>query len=199
MKPYLSLPQVPSLNSLDQLVREATLQGLAYSSAKKYAYAQRSYAVFCSSLGVNPLPCSKNTVLRFVVWLKDYKKKLSSSAIHSHLAAPRNLHIIDNFSLEIFSDPQLGLVKRSACKRDKPRDSRVPVGYTALSSLFNATPAPYIYDDLLFLTAALLIYSGFLRVSEAVGKPFYPNQAGLRLRHLSVVDGALKLTLEESV
>ena len=167
------------------------------STAKKYAYAQATFAGFCSALGTKPVPCSRATILRYLVWLK-CQKGLGGDAINGHVSAIRHLHLINGAEFEAIEDPRFPLAKRAVCKRDKPADDRIPIGYGALSLMFLGDVKSTAYDDLLFFTGALMAYCGFLRVSELCGKGGTQDAPGIRLRHLNLVDGTLRIAIEHS-
>jgi site-specific recombinase XerC len=182
---------------LDALAEEAVLQGVAPSTARKYAYTQRGFVDFCRSLGMDPVPCSKQAALRYMMWLKNYKR-LGADTIRGHFAAIRHLHAINGESFQVFEDPRLGLAKKASCRRSQVKDRRIPVRYATLASLYAAASTGTSYEDLLFLTAALVMYTGFFRISEVCGKTGTPSRAGIRMKHLSVADGSLVVLLEQS-
>ena len=136
------------------------LQGISASTAKAYTGAQETYTGFCSALQVATLPCSTNTLLRYIAWLKS-SKNLAPSTIRVHLAAVRHLHAINGFSMDPVSDSRVALARAAATRRTHLKDKRDPLSYDDLKAVFHSISNPSFGDEM-FLAAALLGFCGML-------------------------------------
>ena len=179
------------------MVKKEILNGLARSSAAKYAYAQRTFASFCSHLGAHPVPCTAGTLARYVVWLKHHKA-LGPDAIRGHVAAVRHLHTVNGHILRADGDPRVAMVKRGACKRTGPRDSRLPVTYRILARMVGKPPDWSDFDHRLFLAGAMVAYAGFFRISELCFAKGSKEFKGIRLEDVKPEGDMLCLTLRTS-
>ena len=89
------------INNLDKAVNFYFQQGLATSTQKAYASAQKRYSDFCTLHHLQLLPASEQQVCKFVCYLAE--TKLSHSSIKVYLSALRQLHIANDFA-----DPRIG-------------------------------------------------------------------------------------------
>ena len=179
---------------MERLIKDLLLGSLAPSTAKKYCASQSLFANFCRSLNVVPVPCAKGTLLKFIVWLRHHRK-VGPEALRGYLSAIRHLHIINGVEFAATDDPRVKVVKKAANKREKGKDSRRPITFEILDRFHGYIVRDFSYSNLLFLTASVVGYCGFLRVSEICAVAGASRPSGIRLVDLGFTEGSLVLSI----
>jgi integrase len=133
--------------------------------------------------------------VKYTAWLRTHKG-LGPDAVRSHLAAVRNLHILNGTAFDAGLDPRVQAVRGAANKRSATKERRLPITWEMVRTLHEGLTKESGFKARMFAAALVMGYMGFLRISELCGKK--GDRAGLRWGTLSVVDGSLSARLETS-
>lgn len=167
--------------------REFLLQGLAPSTRRSYASAQRKFVEFCHQLGQvhasgSPCPADEWTLCLFVSYLAE---SIHHTSIKVYLSAVRALHIEQGFPDPLVACPRLQRVVRGI-KRSQGSSNRerLPVTDSVMLTIHKSLLLSDA-DHCMFWAACNLGYFGFLRSSEFT----VPNLASYSpAHHLGVED-----------
>ena len=87
------------------------LAGIRKSTAKSYTSVQKSYIDFCRSVGLAAVPTREDTILLYISHL--HKNGIGYGSLKVHLAAIRNINIINGYDPPNSSDPRLKLAMKA--------------------------------------------------------------------------------------
>ena len=144
--------------------------GLAPSTHKVYASAQKRYLEFCSLHKLHPLPAAEQQVCQFVSYLAN--NNLCHSSIKTYLSSLRQLHIANSFP-----DPKIGDmpkleqvlrgIKREQARKNPKRPQRLPITPEILRKIRWVWEKDEQNHDMIMLWAAVcLCFFGFMRSGE---------------------------------
>ena len=85
-------------------MQKLLFKGLSVETKDKYANIQQAFVDFCGTLGAQAVPCSSNTLSLYLTSLKGHGFK--PPTIRVHLAAIKNLHIVNDRSLTVVESPK---------------------------------------------------------------------------------------------
>lgn len=176
--------------SLEQQCLTILTQGLAPSTRKSYASAQRKFITFCYQLGKlhpsgSPCPTDEWTLCLFASFLAN---SIHYSSIKVYLSAVRALHIDQGFPDPLQSCLRLQRVVR-VIKRSQgsPSSNRLPITDDLMLVIWRSLDM-HTLDHCMFWAAYTLGYFGFLHAAEFT----VPNLASFSpLLHLTVMDIAV--------
>ena len=139
-------------------------KGIAESTAKTYASAQKLFLDFCSRLRLCPLPASEETLVLFV---SEAAQSRTDGTIRCYLSGIRHLHIMHGFGNPLERTLRLDLVLRGI-HRIKPKVSRPRLPITRqilriIKSSLNAKPG---FDSTMLWPACCTAFFGFMRCAE---------------------------------
>lgn len=143
-------------------------QGIANSTRRTYATAQRRFIEFCFATGQLsptgfPCPADEWTLMSFTTELS---KTLHANTVKVYLAGVRSLHIEQGFQDPFENRPRLARVIRGVKRlRSTPTTKRMPVTMEVLRQMKRVLQLRY-YDDALFWAASCFGFFGFLRCGE---------------------------------
>ena len=163
--------------------REFLLNGLAPTTRRTYASAQRKFVEFCLMSGKVPvLPANETTLCLFITHLA---QSLQHRTIKVYMSAVRAFHIEHGFSDPLQNCPRLQQVSRGIKRsQGSSASQRLPITDSLLLVIFRALDFT-LFDHIMFWSACTLAYFGFLRSAEFT----VPNLATFNpLLHLQVTD-----------
>lgn len=155
---------------MDQSVDWYFQQGLAPSTQKTYASAQKRYINFCTLHSLPLLPALEPQVCQFISYLAD--EKVGHSSIKAYLSALRHLHIAKGLP-----DPKIGDmskleqvlrgIKRAQSKLIAPPRVRLPITPDILKKIRKVwNEDGQNPDKILLWAAACTCFFGFMRAGE---------------------------------
>lgn len=143
-------------------------QGLAPSTRKVYASAQRKFVDFCTQLGRvhtngSPCPADEWTLCLFVSSLSN---TVQQSSIKVYLSAVRSLHIELGFPDPLVNCLRLQRVVRGVKRcQGSSQYQRLPITDSVMFVIFKSLDMS-LPDHCMFWAACSLAYFGFLRSAE---------------------------------
>ena len=140
------------------------LNGLAPTTRRTYASAQRKYIDFCSQLGrQSPCPADEKTLSLFITFLA---QTLQHRSIKVYLSAVRSLHIEQGFADPLANCVRLQQVFRGIKRsQGSPTPQRLPITDSLMQVIFKALDLK-LFNHAMFWAACTLAYFGFLRSAE---------------------------------
>ncbi|KAK3730981.1 hypothetical protein QZH41_020373, partial [Actinostola sp. cb2023] len=188
--PYASRVDQSSLESQCQIF---LLNGLAPTTRRTYASAQRKYIDFCSQLGrQSACPADEKTLSLFITFLA---QTLQHRSIKVYLSAVRSLHIEQGFADPLANCVRLQQVFRGIKRsQGSPTPQRLPITDSLMQVIFKALDLK-LFNHAMFWAACTLEYFGFLRSAEFT----VPNLSNFSTSiHLQVSDLAFDNLTEPS-
>ena len=110
------------------------LAGVRSTTAKSYSSSQRGYIKFCRSLNLIPVPAEAETVLLYVTHL--HNQSTSHGSIKVHLAAIRNLHIINGYAPPDNSHPPLKMAIKAIQDSTPAPSQKLPLTFEKIKLLW---------------------------------------------------------------
>lgn len=141
---------------------ELVRQGIRGSTARSYASIQKNYVHFCTSYLLRPLPASKDTILLYIAHL--HRNNISAGSLKVHLAAVRNMHLLNGFTPPDNGDASIKLAVKAVADTGPAPSQKAPLTYTDLQKLW-----PVILNSdnsLMWQSVVSLAFFGGLRCSE---------------------------------
>ena len=157
-----------NLSTLQDRCVSFLLHGLATSTRKSYASAQRKFYEFCVQAGKlqangSPCPADEWTLCLFATFLA---YSLRAASIKVYLSAVRSLHIEHGFPEPLLNCPRLQRVVRGIKRlQGSASSAQLPVTDSIMLVIFNSLDLT-LPDHCMFWAACTLAYFGFLRASE---------------------------------
>ena len=170
---------------------------MSSNTVKTYNFAVSKFQEFCHSFGISSIP-TLNSVINFIAWmsLKGYKP----STVVSYIAG-----ISYHFKLNGLADFTEVFIVRKMLKglqRSQPsKDIRAPVTIDMLKAFPRAlrNVATSDYEALLFLTAFVVMFFGFLRVGEiAIKKKNEDSMLVIQKSDVSIINNEAFVNLRFS-
>lgn len=179
-----------NLSSLELQCYSFLTQGLASSTRKSYASAQKKFTSFCHQLGKlhssgSPCPTDEWTLCLFATFLA---RSIQHSSIKVYLSGVRALHIEQGFADPLVNCLRLQRVIRGIKRsQGSPSSNRLPITDSLMLVIWKSLDL-HLADHCMFWAACTLGYFGFLRAAEFT----VPNLAGFSpVIHLTVQDIAV--------
>ena len=144
------------------------LAGLRSSTAKSYSSIQKSFLTFCRSLDLVAVPAEQETLLLYVSHL--HRLGIGAGSLKVHLAAIRNINIINGYAPLDNSDPRLKLAIKAIQDSQPPPSQKLPLTFNKLKCLW-----PRVQKDnnrLMWQAALSLAFFGGLRSSILINLSF---------------------------
>ena len=157
------------VTSLDQIVDQYFLQGLAPATQSAYQSAKNRYINFCRTFQLLAIPATEQQLCRFSVFLAE--SNLMHKSIKCYLAAVRHLHTtVGAVDPHISSMPCLQLVlkgiKHQQAKEQHKEQPWLPITPTILRKIKDVWLSNPSLDNIMLWAAASLCFFGFLRARE---------------------------------
>ena len=188
------------LTDIDRAAHRLLRSGLAPATRRAYRRAKGAFQSFCTSHGLQPLPASERTVLRFLGHLS--LTGASHTTASAHLAGIRHWHVVRGRAWHGRTE-RVRLALRGLARAPRPRPiPRLPLSVPLLLTLrrrLRRGPLPPV-DRRAAWAAVTLGFFGALRGSEylAPGASGYSRLRTCLRRHVSIRTDRLTLTIPYS-
>ena len=141
---------------------------LAPNTRRSYGAGERHYIAFCNLHRLSKFPATDATLSAFAAHLASV---VCPGTVRVYVSAVRNLHIEMGYADPLQDALLLPRVLRGICRHHgtEPVAARLPVTFGVLKELISSCQSSSVLcptDKLLYQSAMLVAFFGFLRVSE---------------------------------
>ncbi len=164
-----SLRSTSVVSDLDHQVTALVQSGIAPNTRRTYTSSQQQFISFCTAYGLQPVPATESTILRYLAYLSKKPGKkgqigLSGSSMSVYLSSLRSLHVMAGFPAPPTSTPRVLLLLKSVGRDGPPVQQKQPITLNILLAMCSLLPSSY--DGLVWRAILSVAFYSAMRSSE---------------------------------